>query len=410
MVEEANSKLNIMPLSILWTFPDFNIRSTPLLILTLQGLLFGFLLLKRYYGNRHSSDLLLAFILLITCFHRTTYTIGFMDWYDTFRNTKINYFLIPFDLAFAPLLYFYVRSVTISDFKFHKKDYWHFLFFGIYFPFRLGIWLYDRMQTGYHETQNGNIMSHPWMEYFYILFFIFTSIQMILYLAFAFQHYLNYKNKIHHYFSNTYNLELNWLRNFLLVYTFLYLYGTGQVVVDTFFTSLSYIQEWWFHLASAMAIIYVSIMGYFTKTESLSGLSFDPSTVKTASLILPEVSSVAPRKPDTNKRDMEKLIQFMENEKPYLNPELNLIDLSNALGMSRSQVSQLINTGLGKNFNDYINQFRVSAVQEMLRAGRQEELSLLGIAYDCGFNSKATFNRVFKKLTGTSPSAYAKNL
>lgn len=398
-----------MPLSILWTFPDFNIRSTPLLILTLQGLLFGFLLLKRYYGKRHFSDLLLAIILLITCYHRTTYTIGFMGWYDEFRNTKINYFLIPFDLAFAPLLYFYVRSVTISDFKFQKKDRWHFLPFGIYFLFRLGIWIYDRIQPGYHETQNGFIMSHPWMEYIYILFFILTSIQMIIYLAFTFQHFFNYRKKIHHYFSNTYNLELNWLRNFLFIYTFLYLYGSGQVIIDAL-TDLSYNQEWWFHLASAMAIIYISIMGYFTKTESLSGLSFDPSTLETPPPILPKISSNILEKSDTNKREIEKLIQFMESEKPYLNPELNLIDLSNALGMSRSQVSQLINTGLGKNFNDFINQFRVSAVQEMLRAGRQEELSLLGIAYDCGFNSKATFNRVFKKLTGTSPSAYVKNL
>lgn len=398
-----------MLLNILWTFPDFNIRSTPLLILALQGLLFGFLLLKRYYGKGHYSDFLLAIILLITCYHRTTYTIGFMGWYDDFRNTKINYFLIPLDFLFAPLLYFYVRSVTISDFKFQKKDRWHFIPIIIFFLFKLGIWLYDRMQPGYHDTQNGVILSHPSIEYFYILLFILTSMQMIIYLAFTFQHFFNYRKKIHYYFSNTYNLELNWLRNFLFIYTFLYLYGSGQVIVDHL-TDLSYGQEWWFHLASAMAIIYISIMGYFTKTESLNGLSFDPSILTTKSVAQPKSISPSPERIDTHNRDMQKLVTFMETEKPFLNPELNLIELSNALGMSRAQVSQLINSGLGKNFNDYINQFRVNAVKEMLRAGRQEELSLLGIAYDCGFNSKATFNRVFKKLTGTSPSAYLKTL
>jgi len=398
-----------MPLSILWTFPDFNIRSTPLLILTLQGLVFGFLLLKRYFKKRHLSDLLLAIILLITCYHRTTYTIGFMGWYDTFRNTKINYFLIPFDLVFAPLLYFYVRSVTISDFKFQKKDRWHFLPFAIFFLYKSGIWLYDRMQPGFDETQNGILVSHPWMEYLHIFLFTFTSVQMILYLAFAFQHFFNYRKKIHHYFSNIYDLELNWLRNFLFIYTFLYLYGTGQVIVDTV-ADLSYTQEWWYHLASAMAIIYISIMGYFTNTQSLHGLSFDPSKLEIPSATPTKTTAANQEKFDTDSKAMQQLITLMETEKPYLNPELNLIDLSNKLGMSRAQVSQLINSGLGKNFNDYINQFRVDAVQEMLRAGRQEELSLLGIAYDCGFNSKATFNRVFKKLTGLSPSAYAKNL
>jgi len=395
-----------MSLTLLSTFPVFNIRSTPLLILTLQGLIFGFLLIKRYFGKRHLSDLLLAIVLLITCYHRTTYTIGFMGWYDTFRNTKINYYLIPFGMAFAPLLYFYVRSVTVSDFKFQIKDRWHFLPFGIFFFYKIGIWLYDQAQPGFHETQNGYLVSHPWMEYINILLFVITSAQMIIYLVLAFQHFFNYRKKIHHYFSNTYNLELNWLRNFLFIYTFLYLYGTGQVIVDAV-ADLSWGQEWWYHLASAMAIIYISIMGYFTNTQSLSGLSFDPSTPETKS---PNLSENSVEKRDSTSRDLEKLTSFMETEKPYLNPELNLIELSNALGMTRTQVSQLINSGLGKNFNDYINQFRVNAVQEMLRAGRQEELSLLGIAYDCGFNSKATFNRVFKKLTGLSPSAYVKTL
>ena len=129
-----------------------------------------------------------------------------------------------------------------------------------------------------------------------------------------------------------------------------------------------------------MAIIYISIMGYFTKTESLNGLSFDPSTLETKSVAPQKSISPSPEKTNTHKRDMQKLVAFMETEKPYLNPELNLIELSNTLGMSRAQVSQLINSGLGKNFNDYINQFRVNAVKEMLQAGRQEELSLLGLS------------------------------
>ncbi len=399
-----------MPLSIFWSFPNFNIHSTPLLILTLQGLVFGFLLLKRYFEKRHLSDLLLAIILLITCYHRTTYTIGFMGWYDVFRNTKINYFLIPLDLAFAPLLYFYVRSVTVPDFRFQKKDGWHFLLFGIFFLYRLFIWLYDRAQPGYTETQNGVLMSHSFLEFLIAPLFLVITIQMIIYLVLSFRHFFSYQKKIRQFFSNTYNLELTWLRNFLFVYSFLYVYGTLQVVIDHYFFPMSYIQEWWYHLASALAIIYISIMGYFTKTESLNGISFDSSNLEIPSVATTNNFSTELQKSEKIDQNLEKLVNFMETEKPYLNPELNLLELANAVGMSRGQVSQLINNGLGKNFNDYINQFRVDAVQEMLRTGRQEELSLLGIAYDCGFNSKATFNRVFKKLTGISPSVYVKSL
>ena len=75
-------------------FPDFNRWSLPLLILVLQGLIFVVLLLSRYYKKRNISDLFLGLILLLTCYSQICYTVGFMGWYDEFRTTKINYFLI----------------------------------------------------------------------------------------------------------------------------------------------------------------------------------------------------------------------------------------------------------------------------------------------------------------------------
>ena len=66
-------------------------------------------------------------------------------------------------------------------------------------------------------------------------------------------------------------------------------------------------------------------------------------------------------------------------------------------------LSAVINQGFGKNFNDYINDYRVDAFIEKLKNGEQEAQTLLSLAYDAGFNSKATFNRAFKKTTGVSP-------
>jgi AraC-like DNA-binding protein len=74
--------------------------------------------------------------------------------------------------------------------------------------------------------------------------------------------------------------------------------------------------------------------------------------------------------------------------------------------MSRAQLSEVINVGFHKNFNDFVNMYRVEAFKRMLLEDRQKQLSLLGMAFECGFNSKATFNRVFKKLTSTSPTEY----
>ena len=66
----------------------------------------------------------------------------------------------------------------------------------------------------------------------------------------------------------------------------------------------------------------------------------------------------------------------------------------------------MINAGAGKNFNDFVNAYRVDEFKRQVREPASAHLSFLGLALDCGFNSKATFNRAFKKFTGTSPKEF----
>lgn len=105
---------------------------------------------------------------------------------------------------------------------------------------------------------------------------------------------------------------------------------------------------------------------------------------------------------------MDKLEDIVQSEKLYLNPNLSLTQLAKAMRMSPTQVSDLINRGLNQNFNDYINRYRVETITQLLSDENYTHLSILAIALDNGFNSKATFNRVFKKIIGKSPSEYRK--
>lgn len=105
----------------------------------------------------------------------------------------------------------------------------------------------------------------------------------------------------------------------------------------------------------------------------------------------------------------ERLIRFMEDEKPYLDYELNLPGLSKKLGFKSHYLSQLINQKSRKNFFDFVNTYRVNEFKKRARQPDCRLYTLLSLAYDCGFNSKTTFNRVFKNHTGHTPSEFFNN-
>jgi TolB-like protein/AraC-like DNA-binding protein len=106
----------------------------------------------------------------------------------------------------------------------------------------------------------------------------------------------------------------------------------------------------------------------------------------------------------------ERLIQLMQNKKPYLNDNINLKSLAESLSESANHVSQVINDSHKKNFFDFINTYRIQEMVGLLKIPKNKHLTLLALAYDAGFNSKTTFNTAFKKLKGKTPSQYFKEL
>lgn len=397
------------------SFPDFNLYSTPLLILSFQGLIFAFLLLKRYFDKKNTFDLLLALIISITCYHRTTYTIGFMDWYDTFTTTKINYYLIELSLLLAPLIYFYVRSVTCSSFKITKKHFIHFFPWVVYFFIKIFILLYDASLQDFETVQNGKlVISFQW-KFLDPIIGLFSMIQMLIYLVLTFQLLYVYRLKIKDFFSNTYTLELNWIRNFLYVYSFLFLFNSVQIIINELIVNLSWRQEWWYHFFSAIAIIYIAVKGYFTPVNNLKDLGFEYHNFSFNQINQRKTKynqEVSKSKEVSQKllKKKELLAEYMGKEKPYLDSDITLVTLAKRLNMSREELSEVINKGFQLKFNDFINGYRIEAIKQMLDDNKQAELSLTGIAYECGFNSKATFNRVFKKMTQLSPSDFINSL
>ena len=104
------------------------------------------------------------------------------------------------------------------------------------------------------------------------------------------------------------------------------------------------------------------------------------------------------------------LKEQMETNLFYLNSELTLKSLADNLNIHPNLLSKIINDGLGKNFSDFVNEYRVNAIIDKLHSDKYNHITLLGMSYECGFNSKTTFNRVFKNITGVTPIYYKKSI
>ncbi len=108
---------------------------------------------------------------------------------------------------------------------------------------------------------------------------------------------------------------------------------------------------------------------------------------------------------EENKKQLEALLN---TEKPFLNPQVSLTDLSENLSVSTKHLSQVINQSFNKNFFDFINTYRIQEAQQILKESKDVKLTVLEAMYQAGFNSKSSFNTAFKKETGQTPTEFRK--
>ena len=99
----------------------------------------------------------------------------------------------------------------------------------------------------------------------------------------------------------------------------------------------------------------------------------------------------------------EAIVLYMESQRPWLDPKFSISDLARAMNIPRHHISQILSGGLRQSFNELICHYRIVEIKQRFKEGDAERYSILGIARDCGFGSKSSFNRAFKKITGMTP-------
>ncbi|GEM_PF-3767265 len=187
-------------------------------------------------------------------------------------------------------------------------------------------------------------------------------------------------------------------------------------------------QKWLFRLTIALTVTVLAFLlpllflTAFSDTSILSflkygfllSLSLGLNIVTIKSFNYPEIvlSLPALKYADSNlsvnsfQSIQTKLGSFMSQQRPYLDSELKLNEMARMMTVRPAHLSQVINDQYGKNFSEYINSYRINEAKRLLKEDKDQDLSMYEVALDAGFNSKATFNRVFKQMTGTTPTRF----
>ncbi len=381
----------------------FNAYSTPLLFGFVQAWIYAILLWVRGQREERLSDLLLGWVLVGMAFNIWEYMLGFGGIEILWR--ELDFFPRGLGLLFVPLCYVYLKSQLNANFRFSRHDWWYAV------PFLI--------DTSYHLlvfAQGPAFVAH-WQatvhDPYYIpdITFAFSVAQSLFYLYRAQQMYRNYRSWIKTQFSELETISFRWFRNFLIALTISLVVSLAMTMLDIWL-NLSYWQDWWSNLAGVALIYYVSITGY-GQAQPGKRLIFQPASSHLPLVVNESPSTEQPEKPVravstfSLNEQKAKLLALMDAEKPYLESNLSLADLARRMHTNPVSLSQVINAGTGSNFNDFVNQYRVDEFKRQMHDPANGHLSFLGIAFNCGFNSKATFNRAFRKCTDLSPKEYA---
>lgn len=368
--------------------------STPLWFGFIQAWIYAILLWYRSATNNRLSDLFLGIILVGLGFEIWEYMLGFSG--INILWEQFNFLPRGIGMALPALCYFYLKTQFDTSYRLSRKDLIHFLPITIYFIYRIIIFSFGKsfVDQWYKNVHEG---------------FGINYVETILLLALQI-YYLNQSNKLYQkykawiltQFSDVESISFKWFRNFMIVLVIGIAVRWIKIFVGMAF-ELDFYQDWWDNLVMVILIYYICINGY-GQIQPTRGLAFNDEK---ALELKPETNLIKEKyNIDEAETWKNKIKDLMQNDKLYLQPDLTLSDIALRLKTNTSVLSAIVNQTFGKNFNDFVNEFRVNEFQEKIKLPENKNITLLGLAYDSGFNSKATFNRAIKKFTGKSPKEF----
>ena len=362
------------------------------------SLFFAFYLLSLQSENR-SSNMLISFFLIISALDSGSVISGQLilpqhPGFGLLLNTLL--FLSP------PLLYFYIRSVTYEDFKLQWKHLWH------AFPFVIAnLLLVPRFYLADHDEKIDLLMAKGGLIFEFKMIYVLLHVQITLYLIACYIVIFRSKKLLLENYSNGNVNYYNWLITLITLIAV-------ETVVSTFknvfmVNDLDAQYELAMTLTSLSALLFICwLVIKALKTPELYG-RVDSKQPLVKQLVAGNPAKAGPAVEDKERDEtLSRLKTHMETEAPYLEPSLSIYDLAKQMNMPSKDLSLLINHNLNQHFFDFVNEYRIKEAMAILADDSKNDLTILEILYEVGFNSKSSFNTAFKKYTKLTPTQYRK--
>jgi AraC-like DNA-binding protein len=289
----------------------------------------------------------------------------------------------PFVFLAAPLLFLYITRLTSPEGKLQKRDFLHFIPFALCAIFLLPYYF----QSGAGKI---NVLSFEYLgqfdQWYYIRSTLFIA-QLLVYIVLIALTIIKYSRNVKERKSARDKAVLFEIRFFVIAVSLLWVAIILRLAIQTIPNLL----------VPLGASLLVYALGYLqmrkpelSESDELSAKKYEKSQLT----------------PERSERYLNRLLQFMEEERPFTDGDINIQKLADKLSIPTPHLSQTINERQGKSFPDFINTYRVEEAKKKLLDPAFKHLSVLGIAEEVGFSSKSSFNSVFKKHTGTTPSEF----
>lgn len=300
----------------------------------------------------------------------------------------------------GPFLYLYVKAITNSEYKLGASIFWHLIPF-ILFTLYLNIFFTARDILT--NTNSFHVDAEIDLPLPYFIFFILLALSVPFYIILSVRLLHKHKKIIAENFSDLKKRTLLWLRILIIILGIVWIILASIIFIHH--VLLLFSDSFCINGLFITLSVFIVIAGYF----GLYQPQIFTSQNTLVSAVIEEKEkpySGSSLKEDNKQQYLAILNEYMNNDKPFLNSQLTLQQLAIEVNIPLHHLSRIINEHFNQNFFDYINQFRVNEFIRRLPDPKYSNYSLLAIAFDCGFNSKTTFNRYFKKAIGLTPSQY----